>query len=86
MICFPFPFKRKSFQYEREVRIILMVQTLKNIKWWFKINVDISQLIEKYTFTPNLKIGTKNLVIALVEKLGFGFTIEKSDLESDILI
>ncbi len=28
----------------------------------------------------------KNLVIELVSKLGFDFTIEKSDLENDILI
>jgi hypothetical protein len=28
----------------------------------------------------------ENLVIELVSKLGFDFTIEKSDLESDILI
>ena len=30
--------------------------------------------------------GYKNLVIQLVKQLGFDFEIEKSDLESDILI
>ena len=45
---FPFLFKRKSFQYEREVRIISDVST-KNISVndGLKINVDLSQLIEK---------------------------------------
>jgi hypothetical protein len=39
----------------------------------------------KNIHSPKSEIGTKNLVIALVETR-FGFTIEKSDLESDILI
>ena len=51
-----------------------------------KIDVDINQLIEKIYFTPNLVTRYKNLVIELVKRLGFDFAIEKSDLESDILI
>jgi hypothetical protein len=84
---FPFLFKRKSFQYEREVRIITDVADTKiTLNDGLKINVDISQLIEKIYIHPKSENWYKNLVIALVEKLGFGFTIEKSDLESDILI
>jgi hypothetical protein len=49
-----------------------------------KINVDIDQF-KQSTFTRNQKTGIK-LVIQLVKQLGFDFTIEKSDLESDILI
>ena len=84
---FPFLFKRKSFQYEREVRIITDV-TQSNIKLndGLKINVDINQLIEKIYIHPKSENWYKNLVIELVSKLGFDFTIEKSDLESDILI
>ena len=84
---FPFLFKRKSFQYEREVRIISDV-TLDNLKIndGLKIDVDINQLIERIYIHPKSENWYKNLVIELVEKLGFGFTIEKSDLESDILI
>ena len=84
---FPFLFKRKSFQYEREVRIISDV-TQSNIKLndGLKINVDINQLIEKIYIHPKSENWYKNLVIELVSKLGFDFTIEKSDLESDILI
>ena len=51
-----------------------------------KIDVDINQLIERIYIHPKSENWYKNLVIELVEKLGFGFTIEKSDLESDILI
>jgi hypothetical protein len=86
-VFFPFLFKRKSFQYEREVRILSDV-TQSNIKLndGLKINVDINQLIEKIYIHPKSENWYKNLVIQLVEQLGFDFTIEKSDLESDILI
>ena len=84
---FPFLFKRKSFQYEREVRIISDV-SLDNLKIneGLKIDVNIDQLIERIYIHPKSENWYKNLVIELVEKLGFDFTIEKSDLESDILI
>ena len=86
-LFFPFLFKRKSFQYEREVRIISDISA-SNIKIndGMKIDVDICQLIEKIYIHPKSEIWYKNLVIELVSKLGFDFTIEKSDLESDILI
>ncbi|TRX36481.1 hypothetical protein FNW52_07675 [Flavobacterium sp. ZT3R18] len=86
-LFFPFLFKRKSFQYEREVRIITDVAD-NNIKLndGLKINVDISQLIEKIYIHPKSENWYKKLVIQLVTQLGFDFEIEKSDLESDILI
>jgi hypothetical protein len=51
-----------------------------------KINVDIDQLIEKIYIHPKSEDWYKNLVIELMQKLDFTITIEKSDLESDILI
>ncbi|WP_310595584.1 hypothetical protein [Flavobacterium sp.] len=84
---FPFLFKRKSFQYEREVRIISDTSETKiHINDGIKINVDISQLIDKIYIHPKSENWYKNLVIELVSKLGFDIEIEKSDLESDILI
>ncbi|MEZ7499872.1 hypothetical protein QO200_14130 [Flavobacterium sp. Arc3] len=84
---FPFLFKRKSFQYEREVRIISDVaESNITLNDGLKINVDLSQLIEKIYIHPKSENWYKNLVIQLVKQLGFDFTIEKSDLESDILI
>lgn len=84
---FPFLFKRKSFQYEKEIRIISDVSQ-QNIKIndGLKINVDINKLIEKIYIHPKSENWYKNLVIQVVEQLGFTFKIEKSDLESDILI
>ncbi|MEZ0128944.1 hypothetical protein AB9T88_03805 [Flavobacterium sp. LBUM151] len=86
-LFFPFLFKRKSFQYEREVRILTDTSksTIK-LNDGLKINVDINQLIEKIYIHPKSENWYKKLVIELVERLGFGFEIEKSDLESDILI
>jgi hypothetical protein len=84
---FPFLFKRKSFQYEREVRIITDVAENKiTLNDGLKINVDIDQLIETIYIHPKSENWYKNLVIDLVKQLGFDFAIEKSDLESDILI
>ena len=86
-LFFPFLFKRKSFQYEREVRIITDTsQSNLKLNDGLKINVDINQLIEKIYIHPKSENWYKKLVIELVERLGFGFEIEKSDLESDILI
>ncbi len=84
---FPFLFKRKSFQYEGEVRIISDISE-ENIKIndGLKIDIDINQLIEKIYIHPKSENWYKNLVIQLVKQLGFDFEIEKSDLESDILI
>ncbi|MFE3846845.1 hypothetical protein ACFX5D_02545 [Flavobacterium sp. LB3P45] len=84
---FPFLFKRKSFQYEREVRIITdIAENNIKINEGLKINVNINQLIEKIYIHPKSENWYKNLVIQLVSELGFNFEIEKSDLESDILI
>jgi hypothetical protein len=51
-----------------------------------KINVDINKLIDKIYIHPKSENWYKNLVIQLMQQLGFDFEIEKSDLESDILI
>ena len=86
-LFFPFLFKRKSFQYEGEVRVI--TDTTKNnikINDGLKIDINVLHLIEKIYIHPKSENWYKNLVIELVEKLGFDFEIEKSDLESDILI
>jgi len=84
---FPFLFKRKSFQYEREVRIISDISESDiKINEGLKISININQLIERIYIHPKSENWYKNLVIQLVKQLGFDFTIEKSDLESEILI
>ncbi|AJA67485.1 DUF2971 domain-containing protein [Myroides odoratimimus] len=84
---FPFLFKRQSFQYEKEVRIISDVSPLGiEVNEGIKIHVDIEQLIEKIYIHPKSENWYKNLVLELMHKLNFKFHVEKSDLESDILI
>ena len=84
---FPFMFKRKSFQYEREVRIISdLAENNIKINDGIKIDVDVNQLIEKIYIHPKSENWYKKLVIELVSKLDYTIEIEKSDLESDILI
>ena len=84
---FPFLFKRKSFQYEREVRVISDVTKFNlEIDNGLKIDIDIVELIEKIYIHPKSENWYKKLVMDLVARLGFDFETEKSDLESDILI
>lgn len=84
---FPFLFKRKSFQYEREIRIISDVSHSQiSINEGLKIEVNINELIEKIYIHPKSENWYKNLVVQMVKKLGYEIAIEKSDLESDILI
>ena len=84
---FPFLFKRKSFQYEREIRIISDVSNAEiSINDGLKIDVTINDLIEKIYIHPKSENWYKNLVVEMVKKLGYEIAIEKSDLESDILI
>lgn len=84
---FPFLFKRKSFQYENEIRVISDVTGSNlTINDGLKINVDINKLIKKIYIHPKSENWYKRLVIEVVSKIGFDFEIEKSDLESDILI
>jgi hypothetical protein len=84
---FPFLFKRKSFQYELEVRIVAdLTQHNLFINEGVKTDVDINQLIEKIYIHPKSENWYKKLVMELMQRLGFDIPIEKSDLESDILI
>jgi hypothetical protein len=84
---FPFLFKRKSFQYENEIRVISDVTSQRlTINDGLKIDVDINKMIEKIYIHPKSENWYKKLVIEVVSKIGFDFEIEKSDLESDILI
>jgi hypothetical protein len=84
---FPFLFKRQSFQYEREVRIITDASSRHiTIDNGLKIDVDLNMLVERIYIHPKSENWYQNLVIGLVKQLGFSFDIQKSDLESEILI
>lgn len=84
---FPFLFKRKSFQYENEIRVITDVSHLDmQVNEGVKVETDINKMIERLYIHPKSENWYKKLVIEVVNQLGYHFAIEKSDLESDILI
>ena len=84
---FPFLFKRKSFIYEKEIRVISDLSSFGiSIDNGVKVDVAIGDLIEKIYIHPRSENWYKKLVMDLASRLGFDFTIEKSDLESDIMI
>lgn len=84
---FPFLFKRKSFQYENEIRVISDISHLNlSVNEGIKVSIDINEMVEKLYIHPKSENWYKKLVIEIVNRLGFNFTIEQSDLESDILI
>ena len=57
-----------------------------NVNEGVKVLIDINQMIERLYIHPKSENWYKKVVIEIVERLGFEFHIEKSDLESDILI
>jgi hypothetical protein len=84
---FPFLFKRKSFQYEKEVRIITDASHSENeIHEGLKIDVDIERLISKIYIHPKSENWYKKLIYELIDRLNLDFNIGVSDLESEILL
>ncbi|UYW01563.1 hypothetical protein K5I29_01140 [Flavobacterium agricola] len=84
---FPYLYKRKSFQYENEVRLIGdATQLNKSVNDGLKIDIDPNHLIERLYIHPRSLNWYKNLVQTIVLRLGYSFEIAKSDLESDILL
>lgn len=84
---FPFLYKRKSFIYEKEVRIITDASHSKDeIHEGLKINVDVEKLISKIYIHPKSENWYKKLIYELIDRLNLDFDIGVSDLESEILL
>ena len=84
---FPFLYKRKSFIYEKEVRIITDASHSKDeIHEGLKINVDVEKLISKIYIHPKSEKWYKKLIYELIDRLNLDFDIGVSDLESEILL
>ena len=82
-----FYFANKQLNFNASVNLLIAIgEENKKINEGLKINVEINRLIGKIYIHPKSENWYKNLVIQLVKQLGFDFKIEKSDLESDILI
>lgn len=84
---FPFLYKRKSFIYEKEVRIITDASHSKDeIHEGLKIDVDVEKLISKIYIHPKSENWYKKLIFELIDRLNLDFEIGVSDLESEILL
>src|SRR5690606_41869587 len=72
---FPFLFKRKSFQYEHEVRVITDVSHLDmNVNEGVKVLIDINEMVDKLYIHPKSDNWYKKLVSERINSLGFNFT------------
>lgn len=84
---FPFLYKRKSFQYENEIRLIGDGANLdKPINDGLKIDIDVDLLIQNLYIHPRSEKWYKNLIETIITRLNLSIEIAKSDLESDIFI
>jgi len=84
---FPFLYKRNTFSYEKEVRIITDASAKhKTVNEGLKINVDVHKLIEKIYIHPKSENWYKRLIFELMHRMDMDFDIGVSDLESEILL
>jgi len=91
----PFLHKRKSFEYEKEIRGLVWILPPtgnKGLDWstdvmdnGMKIDVNISTLIEKIYIAPNASNWFAELVENIVKKYGLNFEIVQSQLNKDPL-
>lgn len=94
----PFLHKRRSFEYEREVRAIIWTETsdahealdTKNpqYKWsefGTNIKVNLTSLIQEVFISPTAPPWFTNLVESLVARFGFGFDVRQSALKAEPL-
>ena len=91
----PIVHKRVSFAYEKEVRAFLTPpgiydeenyrdgQFLRQPPVSHHIEVDLSNLVDRIYISPDAPVWLEDLVSAITMKLGFGFSIHRSDLSTD---
>jgi len=88
----PYVHKRKSFEYERELRAIIQEWPTTNGKYDDKkknekngkmVKIDINKLIGKVYISPTATEWFAELVSTITKKYGFNFKVEQSILAKD---
>jgi hypothetical protein len=85
---YPFIYKRKSFEHEKELRAIILdwereylgkkrSSSLKNGEY---VSVNIKNLVEKVYVSPNSEEWYKKLVESVIKNYGLELTVEDSSL------
>lgn len=98
----PFMYKRKSFEHEREVRLLTITGTggreNSDAKGWVRIDsvvpeagvipiaVDLKQLINCVYVAPNTQPWFVELISKLIQRYGLEVDVRQSDLDSAPLI
>lgn len=90
---FPFTYKRKSFEHEREVRALFTALPppidgeikigTKNNRTVIQIDIDVNMLIKCVHISPTSPDWFHSLVANIVNKFGFMFEVKKSNLDSE---
>jgi hypothetical protein len=81
---YPFTFKRRSFEHERELRLICtdshLFDSAVALPSGIGIPVDLDALISKVYISPTCADWIKTLVISIIGKSGLSKEVVKSDL------
>ena len=81
----PYLYKRKSFEHEQEIRVIVDLSEHNELTMIDKgvlLKVDLESLIEKIYIAPLSAGWLKDLVVSIMKKYGIHKTPEPSDLEA----
>jgi hypothetical protein len=89
----PFLYKRKSFEHEREIRIICNLSGVDRIVEGYKLkespedgiwaNLQLSDIVEKVFIAPQADEWFRTLVEKEAKKYGLDITVQKSSLEAE---
>ena len=91
---YPYIHKRKSFEYERELRAIITPSEKKTKALTFQplpkegvhIPIEISSLVEMVYVSPTCEIWFENLVRSVLKTYQVGKTVKRSSLADDPII
>ncbi|MFO7559237.1 MAG: hypothetical protein R6X10_10445 [Desulfobacterales bacterium] len=78
----PFVHKRKSFEHEQEIRVIVSKWPTR-IEKSLQIKVDIETLIERIYVAPSASDWFADLVEAVISRYGYNFEVVHSRLNED---
>jgi hypothetical protein len=92
---YPFMHKRKSFEHEREVRVVIqehartesgefgLSHDLANPLLGVAIDIDVSRLVKRIYVSPTASPWFLDVVEATCKEFSFDFEVKKSNLNSD---
>ncbi|MEI7840917.1 MAG: hypothetical protein WCJ11_10485 [Methylococcaceae bacterium] len=79
--------KRREFQYEKEVRAMVIVPSefRENTEQGVGINIDIKTLIERIYIAPDSPLWFTDLVKSVIQKYDYDFKVIRSSLKDEPL-